>query len=268
MGGRGTDVARESAALVLLDDDFASIVAAVRLGRRIYDNIRNALCYLLAVHVPTAGMALLPLLFGWPLVFYPVHIVFLEFIIDPACSIAFENEPAARDSMRRAPRDPKAPLFSRSMLAISVLQGIAVLAAIAVFYAVVIRFGWSDGKARAAAFSAIVFANIALILSNRSQRRSLFAMLKIPNLAIWVVAGAATLGLLLALYAPVLRALFRFDALGPRELLLSLAAGLAGIAWFELFKLVPGAPADKNGDSTGPRTPPPAGRRLGGPGDI
>ena len=93
MGKRGSDVAREAASLVLLDDDFTSMVEAVKLGRRIFDNIQKAMCYIVAVHVPTAGMALLPLLFGWPLVFYPVHIVFLEFVIDPACSIAFEAEP-------------------------------------------------------------------------------------------------------------------------------------------------------------------------------
>ena len=107
MGGRGTDVAREAASLVLLDDDFKSIVDAVRLGRRIYDNIRHAMSYLIAVHVPTAGMALLPLLFGWPMVLAPVHIVFLEFVIDPACSIAFEAEPAHPSTMRRPPRNPK-----------------------------------------------------------------------------------------------------------------------------------------------------------------
>ena len=104
MGKRGSDVAREAASLVLLDDDFTSMVEAVKLGRRIFDNIQKAMCYIVAVHVPTAGMALLPLLFGWPLVFYPVHIVFLEFVIDPACSIAFEAEPAEPDVMRRPPR--------------------------------------------------------------------------------------------------------------------------------------------------------------------
>ncbi len=107
MGKRGSDVAREAASLVLLDDDFTSMVEAVKLGRRIFDNIQKAMCYIIAVHVPTAGMALLPLLFGWPLVFYPVHIVFLEFVIDPACSIAFEAEPAGagRDAPAAACRD-------------------------------------------------------------------------------------------------------------------------------------------------------------------
>ncbi len=240
MGKRGTDVARETAALVLLDDDFASLVGAVSLGRRIYDNIRNAMCYLLAVHVPTAGMALLPLLFGWPLVFYPVHIVFLEFIIDPACSVAFENEPAARDAMRRPPRDPKAPLFGRSMLATSMLQGVSVLAAVAGFYGLVLALGWGEEKARAAAFAAIVFGNIGLILSNRSQHRSLLATLRLPNVVIWLVTTGALLGLTLAIYFPLVQRLFKFDMLHPWELLGSLAAALAGIAWFELFKRLRG----------------------------
>ena len=104
MGGRGADVAREAAALVLLDDAFELIVAAIRMGRRIFDNLRKALSYILAVHIPIAGLALLPLLFGWPIVFFPVHIVFLELIIDPACSIAFEAEPEEPDTMKRGPR--------------------------------------------------------------------------------------------------------------------------------------------------------------------
>ena len=125
MGRRGTDVAREAAALVLLDDDFASLVATVRQGRRIYDNIRNAMTYLLAVHVPLAGMGLLPVLLGWPLFLFPVHVVFLEFVIDPACSLVFEAERAEKDVMQRPPRDPREPLFTREMLARSVLLGLA-----------------------------------------------------------------------------------------------------------------------------------------------
>jgi len=238
MGTRGTDVARETAALVLLDDDFASIVDAIRLGRRIYDNIRNAMCYLLAVHVPTAGMALLPLMFGWPLIFFPVHIVFLEFVIDPACSVAFEAEPGERGLMQRPPRDPRARLFSSPMLITSLVQGAAVLAAVAVLYWAVLSTGLAEPQARAVAFAAIVFGNIALILANRSQRRSVFAMLRTPNKAIWVVAGGATAGLLLALYVPALQDLFHFAPPTPWQLGASLAAAAFGIAWFEVFKLV------------------------------
>ncbi len=113
MGGRGTDVAREAAAFVLLDDDFGSIVAAVRLGRRIYDNLRKSMGYILAVHVPIAGLAMLPLLFGLPLIFFPLHIAFLEMVIDPVCSIVFEAEPAEPDAMRRPPRAPRRAALDR-----------------------------------------------------------------------------------------------------------------------------------------------------------
>ena len=105
MGERGTDVAREAASIVLLDDNFAGLVHAVRLGRRIFDNLRKSMSYILAVHVPIAGMALLPLLLGWPVVLFPLHIAFLELVIDPACSMVFENEPPEPDLMQRPPRD-------------------------------------------------------------------------------------------------------------------------------------------------------------------
>ena len=170
MGKRGSDVAREAASLVLLDDDFASLVEAVKLGRRIFDNIQKAMCYILAVHVPTAGMALLPLLFGWPLVFYPVHIVFLEFVIDPACSIAFEAEPPEHDVMRRPPRSATSRLFNGWIIATSVLQGVGVLVAVALLYALVLEAGTPEPQARAMAFAAIVFGNVGLILATRSRQ--------------------------------------------------------------------------------------------------
>jgi Ca2+-transporting ATPase len=115
MGGRGTDVARESSALVLLDDDFSSIVQAIKMGRRIFDNIRKAIAYIFAIHVPIAGMSLIPVLLNWPLVLLPVHVVFLELIIDPACSVVFEAESEEADVMSRPPRNPQERLFSRRL---------------------------------------------------------------------------------------------------------------------------------------------------------
>ena len=235
MGGRGTDVAREAASLVLLDDDFESIVETIRLGRRIFDNIRNAMCYLLAVHVPTAGMALLPLLCGWPLVFFPVHIVFLEFIIDPACSIAFEAEPAARDVMKRPPRDPREPLLGAWRIALSLLQGLAVFAAVAFAYRMALG-AYAEAEARAVAFAALVFGNTGLILSNRSQRRSFVATLLEPNRALWWVIAGAVGGLLLALYLPPLREVFRFAPLDARLVGLAALTGSVGVAWSEVIK--------------------------------
>ena len=139
MGGRGTDVAREAAALVLLDDDFTSIVAAIRLGRRIYDNLQKAMAYILAVHVPIAGLALLPLLFGLPLVFSPLHIAFLEMVIDPVCSIVFEAEGQEEDTMRRPPRDSAAPLVTAGFAVWSLLQGALVLVLVAGLFVAALR---------------------------------------------------------------------------------------------------------------------------------
>ncbi len=237
MGGRGTDVAREAAALVLLDDNFASIVRAVRLGRRIFDNMRKSMSYILAVHVPIAGMALLPVLLGYPALLFPMHIAFLELIIDPACSLAFENEAAEADAMRRPPRDPDALLFGGATLWLALLQGIGVLVVVLAAYA------WADGRlaepeARAFAFTALVVANLALIFSNRS--RSLLASLTAPNPILWSVTGLTLSLLALALYLPILASVFRFAPLPPAELAAALGLGLASVAWFQLLKIKTG----------------------------
>ena len=235
MGGRGTDVAREAASLVLLDDNFASIVRAVRLGRRIFDNLRKSMSYILAVHVPIAGMALLPVLMGWPTVLFPLHIAFLELVIDPACSMVFENEPSEADVMQRPPRDATAQLFGGMTLALALLQGLGVLLAVLGAYA------WSaswlpENAARAFAFTTLVMGNLALILSNRSRTGSLWASLRVPNRTLWVVTGV-TLGFLaLALYWPWLARLFYFAPLAATDVLLALAMGALSVVWFEAIK--------------------------------
>jgi Ca2+-transporting ATPase len=236
MGKRGTDVAREAASLVLLEDDFASLVEAVRLGRRIFDNIQKAMRYIVAVHIPTAGMALLPLLFDWPLVFYPVHIVFLEFVIDPACSIAFEAEPAERDVMRRRPRQATSRLFNGWSIATSVLYGASLLVAVALLYAIVLAVETPEPEARAMAFAAIVLGNIGLILSNRSRQATLFETLRRPNPALWWIVGGALLGLAIALYVEPMTEIFQFAQLSWSQLLASLAAATVGLTAVELCK--------------------------------
>jgi len=237
MGGRGTDVAREAAALVVTDDDFSSIVAAVRLGRRIYDNLRRAMAYVVAVHVPIAGLALLPVLFGWPLVLFPVHIVFLELVIDPACSIAFEAEPEQPGLMRRGPRKAGARLFTPQLLGMSLLQGASLLAvALGAF-----RVGWlhtgSESEGRALAFAALIAGNMALILVNRSWEQGLFATLGTRNLASWAVVLGAGAMLALGLNLPFLRELFHFGPVAGADLALALLAGFLALSWFEIWKL-------------------------------
>jgi Ca2+-transporting ATPase len=238
MGERGSDVAREAAALVLLKDGFAVIVATIRLGRRIYDNLRNAGGFILAVHIPIAGLALFPLMTGGGLVLGPVHIAFLEMIIDPVCSVVFEAEPEADDLMRRPPRDPKAPLLTVSRVAFSLAQGgIGLIAVLAVYLFDRARGVPPDGI-RASAFTALVLVDIALIFANRASAPTIRAALLRPNAWLWSLV-CATLALLFAgLYIPAARSLLQFganDAPGmAAAVLAALCAGLAfmGMRWF------------------------------------
>ena len=236
MGERGTDVAREASSLVLLNDDFASIVHAIRLGRRIYDNLRKAMTYVVAVHLPIAGMTLLPLLLGTPLVFAPVHIVFLEMIINPACAIVFETEQAEHDIMMRPPRSVDERLFGWRNVSLAVLQGLGLLAAVAAVFFVGLRDGLLDTEARAIAFTCLVIGNLALIVANRSALRSVFALLRVPNRAQWWVLGGTGVALAAALYTPALQRIFHFSAVHADDLVSPIVAGIAAIAWFELMK--------------------------------
>jgi len=240
MGGRGTDVAREAASLVLLDDDFTSIVKAVRLGRRIFDNIKKAMAYILAVHVPIAGMSLIPVLLEWPLVFFPVHVVFLELIIDPACSVAFEAEPEEADVMSRPPRDPKKPLFSRRVIGLSLLQGLSVLFIVLAVFVISLYRGQGGNEARALTYTTLIIANLGLILTNRSWSRTIMETLSSPNPALWWVVGGALTLLAAVIYVPFLRELFGFAYLHPIDIVICFMAGLVSILWFEGLKIIYG----------------------------
>lgn len=237
MGGRGTDVAREAASLVLLDDDFASIVQAIRMGRRIFDHLQKAMTYIVAVHVPIAGMSLIPVMFGWPLALQPVHILFLELIIDPACSVVFEAEPEEADVMRRGPRDSRQSIFGKRLVGLGLMQGASVLLIVLSVY-LLGMFGWkNEGDATALSFTTLVVANLGLIFANRSWSRTIWSTLRNPNPALWFVLGG-TLGFLgLALYVPFLRDLFHFSTLHPGDIAICLAGGLLSILWFEGLKI-------------------------------
>jgi Ca2+-transporting ATPase len=238
MGERGTDVAREAADLVLLDDDFASIVRGVRLGRRIFDNLTKAMAFLFAVHVPIAGLALFPVLLGWPLVLLPAHIVFLELLIDPVCSVVFEAEAEEAGVMRRPPRRLGAPLFGPRLIGLGLLQGAGVLLATLGVYAgaLALTAGGDDRHARAVAFAALVVADLGLVLANRSWSEPLVATLRRPNAALWWVLGGTVALLAVVLSVPAVRDLFHFRALSAADLALALAAGTAAVAWCEAVK--------------------------------
>ncbi|MDP3078348.1 cation-translocating P-type ATPase [Bradyrhizobium sp.] len=238
MGGRGTDVAREASSIVLLDDDFGSIVHAVRLGRRIYDNLRKAMGFIFAVHVPIAGLALLPLLFGLPIIFGPIHIAFLEMIIDPVCSLVFEAETEEDDVMSRPPRPPDQPLFSASLIGWSLVQGTLAFVLVTVIYLTALTRGMPEAEVRALTFFSLVLVIVSLIFVNRSFSASLIAALRRPNAALAWVMLVVPVMLSLTLLFPPASALFRFGPLHLDDLALTLAAGIAVLVSLEALKSI------------------------------
>lgn len=236
MGGRGTDVAREASSIVLLDDDFGSIVKAVRLGRRIYDNLRKAMGFIFAVHVPIAGLALLPLLFGLPILFGPMHIAFLEMVIDPVCSLVFEAETEEDDVMCRPPRSPVEPLFSRHLIGWSLLQGTFAFVLVAAIFVVALDRGMPEAEVRALTFFSLVLTIVSLIFVNRSFSSSLIKALRRPNPALaWVLVAVTTM-LGLTLLWPFASSLFRFGPLHLDDLAVTLGAGVMVLLFLEILK--------------------------------
>lgn len=238
MGGRGTDVAREASSIVLLDDDFGSIVTAIRLGRRIYDNLRKAMGFIFAVHVPIAGLALLPLVFGLPIVLQPMHIAFLEMVIDPVCSLVFEAETEEQDVMRRPPRDPNEPLFSWPLIGWSLLQGVFTFGLVAAIFFGGFARGMPENEVRALTFFSLVLMIVSLIFVNRSFSTSLITALRRPNPALALVLLAVTVALSLTLLWPYASALFRFGPLHFDDLALTLGTALVALVFLELLKLL------------------------------
>lgn len=228
MGRRGTDVAREAADLILLDDSLASIVGGVRLGRRIYDNLRRALTYVTAIHVPIAGLALAPVLLGAPPMLFPVQVVFLELVIDPVCSLVFEGEPSDRDSMKRPPRSPRASLFGARQMVHGVLQGSVILVAVLALY--LWGLSWMPAaQARAGAFVALVIGNLTLAVTDAAARDG--RLLDARRWVFWTIAATAGAILLLVLSTPGLAALFRMAAPPAAFAVICVMAGGAAAGW-------------------------------------
>ena len=241
MGGRGTDVAREAAGLVITDDDFSSIAGGIRQGRGIYANLRKAMSYVVAVHVPIFGMSLIPVFVsGWPLVMLPIQVAFLELIIDPACSVVFESEQIDPQVMHQPPRRVGEPIFERKVLTLAALQGFSVLLAVLGVYLWGVLGGRPDRVVRSMAFETLVVGNVALILVNRSWTLSVWQSFRQRrNRTLKWILPLAAIFLVLLLTVPWLRRAFGFGPMSPIEWLIAGGAGLAGVAWFELHKLRP-----------------------------
>jgi Ca2+-transporting ATPase len=238
MGKKGTDVAREAASLILLDDNFASIVTAIKLGRRIFDNIQKAWSYLLSIHIPIIGLALMPVFFGhMPLILMPAHIIFMELIIDPVASIAFENEKAEADIMNRKPRSKQHKFFSRKRILTSLAKGLSVLVSSLIIYVFAANLGCSEGQVRAMTFTTLILSNLLLVLSDLSETKSVFTIAKDPNLSVKVILGAALLFLAAVLYIPLLRGLFHLELFPPSYYAAVAVVAVFSIGWSEIIKL-------------------------------
>ncbi|MYN44834.1 HAD-IC family P-type ATPase [Pseudoduganella sp. FT93W] len=236
MGARGTDVAREAAALVLLKDDFSSLLQAVQHGRRLFANLRKAIVFIVAVHVPIVGLSFLPVLFGWPLLLMPVHILFLQLVIDPACALVFEAEAIEAGAMQNPPRNPQQHLFDRSLLRRGLLQGGVLLLVLLLCHAVLRAGGVPEYSARSTTFLTLVLANLGLIASNLSWRQPVWQRSHQANRPFYWI-GAATLSLLaVVMSVPAVRSLFAFALPAPSLLLASVLLALLCVGWFELLK--------------------------------
>jgi P-type Ca2+ transporter type 2C len=238
MGGRGTDVAREASSIVLLDDDFGSVVKAVKLGRRIYDNLQKAVSFIFAVHVPIAGLAILPLILGLPIILGPIHIAFLEMVIDPVCSLVFEAEHEEDNIMQRPPRSPRTSLFSSELIVWSLIQGAVAFALVATITILAVRQGMPENEVRALAFFALVTAISALIFVNRSFSASPFTAFLQPSKALMIVLAIVASILGTTLFWPAASNLFQFGPLHGHDLAVTTAAGIAVLLILELAKAV------------------------------
>ena len=237
MGKRGTDVAREASALILLDDDFSSIVSAVSLGRRIYDNLKRAMGYLLAVHVPIAGMSVLPLLFGYPVVLFPAHVAFMELIIDPACSTVFEGEKGAKNIMSRSPRSLHESIFNKKTVLLSLLQGFMILAATFFLFFYAIKTGRTEEEARSFSFASLVLSNLFLISVNLSWHKGIFKIIKEANKVFFFVFFGTLFSLLAVLYIPYFSHLFHLASINLNDFIMVSGISFVGVIWFELVKI-------------------------------
>ncbi|HOU46031.1 MAG TPA: cation-translocating P-type ATPase [Candidatus Pacearchaeota archaeon] len=237
MGMRGTDVAREASSLVLLDDDFCSIVTAIRMGRKVFDNLRKAVAYIFAIHIPIAGMAFLPVIFNLPIVLLPAHIAFLELIIDPASSTIYESLPEEKGIMAKPPRKLHHKLFDSKTLAVSFFQGFMVLFSVFLTFYFINRTSLSN-KASTIAFVALVFSNLALILSNISWSKNIFESFRISGKATYIILSLAVAMIIISLYVPFLRNAFHFDILNVGDFLIAFACGIITMIIFEFLKIL------------------------------
>jgi Ca2+-transporting ATPase len=239
MGKKGTEIAKQAASLILVDDDFSKMVDAVAMGRRIYTNLKKAIQYIISIHIPIILTVFIPLALGWlyPNILSPVHIIFLELIMGPTCSIIFENEPMERNTMQQKPRPFVSSFFNWNELTTSILQGLAITVGTLFSYQYAVAQGLSEEETRTMVFLVLITSNIVLTLVNRSFYYSVFTTLNYKNNLVPLMIGLTIFITGLLLFVPVLTAFFDFALLSSNQLLLAILVGFVSVIWYEIVKL-------------------------------
>jgi P-type Ca2+ transporter type 2C len=240
MGKKGTEIAKQAASLILADDDLSKMVDAVAMGRKIYANLKKAIQYIISIHVPIILTVFIPLALGWiyPNIFSPVHIIFLELIMGPTCSIIYENEPLEKNTMQQKPRPFTNTFFNWKELSTSIVQGLMITAGTLIAYQYAVQQGYSEGLTRTIVFTVLIAANIFLTLVNRSFYYSLFTTMKYKNNLVPLIISI-TIGITaLLLYVKPFAAFFRFEQLNFKQILISITIGFVSVIWYEVVKWV------------------------------
>lgn len=238
MGKKGTEIAKEASSIIISDDDLAKMVDAVAMGRRIYSNLKKAIQYIISIHIPIILTVFIPLALGWlyPNILSPVHVIFLELIMGPTCSIIYENEPMEKNSMFQKPRPFSSTFFNWGELTTSIIQGLVItLGSLAVYQYAVLQ-GSSEDMTRTMVFTTLVAANIFLTLVNRSFFYSVITTLRYKNNLVPGIILSTVIIMALLLFADPLRAVFKFERPGAAQLSVSVLAGFLSVTWFEVLK--------------------------------
>ena len=240
MGNKGTEIAKSAAALVITNDDLEKLIVGIAAGRRIYTNIKKAVQYIISIHIPIILTVSLPLFLGWvfPQIFTPVHVIFLELVMGPTCSIVYENEPMEKNTMKRPPRAMGDTFLSLNELGISVVQGLLITLGVLFVYQFTVQNGGDEEKTRTMVFTTLIFANILLSFTNRSFFYSIIETFRNRN-PLLIGMSALVLGLLfLILYVKPVSLFFKVTALTINELGIALLIAAVSVLWFEIYKLV------------------------------
>ena len=240
MGKRGSAIAKEAASIILTDDDFGKMVDAVAMGRKIYTNLKKAIQYIISIHIPIILTVAFPLILGWiyPTIFTPVHVIFLELIMGPTCSIVYENEPLEKNAMHHPPREMTSTFFNLKELTISIFQGLAITAGTLFMYQFSVQKGYNEELTRSMVFTTLIFANIFLTLVNRSFYFSVITTLQYKNILLRIIIIATLTLLAMILYIPSFASFFRITSLDGMQISWTIATAFVSVIWFEIYKLV------------------------------